>query len=86
MRKNPLSSVASLPTELQTASGINISTGTMRRKIHEMDFHGQASVRKPQITVHNAKRRLEWCKARHKVWTLEQWERVLWSDKSCFTI
>ena len=35
--------------------------------------------------MHNAKHRLEWCKAHHN-WTLEQWKHVLWSDESRFTI
>ena len=35
--------------------------------------------------MHNAKRRLEWCKAHHH-WTLEQWKHVLWSDESRITI
>jgi hypothetical protein len=39
----------------------------------------------PKITMRNAKRQLEWCKAQRH-WTLEQWKRVLWSDESCFTI
>jgi hypothetical protein len=50
-----------------------------------MGFHGLAAVHKPQITMHNAKRRLEWCKA-HCHWTPEQWKRDLWSDESRFTI
>uniref|UniRef100_A0AAZ3RPA0 Transposable element Tc1 transposase n=1 Tax=Oncorhynchus tshawytscha TaxID=74940 RepID=A0AAZ3RPA0_ONCTS len=33
----------------------------------------------------DAKRRLEWCKARRH-WTLEQWKHILWSDGSHFTI
>ena len=49
-----------------------------------MGFHGRAAAHKPKITIRNAKRRLEWCKARHH-WTLEQWKRVLWSDESRFT-
>jgi hypothetical protein len=49
------------------------------------NFHGQAAAHKPTITMRNAKRLLEWCKAcRH--WTLEQWKRVLWSDESRFLI
>ncbi|XP_070962114.1 ataxin-2 homolog [Oncorhynchus clarkii lewisi] len=44
-----------------------------------------AAAHKPKITIRNAKRRLEWCKARRH-WTLEQWKRVLWSDESRFTI
>ena len=45
----------------------------------------QPAAHKPEITMRNAKRRLEWCKARHH-WTLEQWKRILWSDESRFTI
>ena len=51
-----------------------------------MGFHGRVATHKPKIiTMRNAKRWLEWCKARHH-WTLEQWKRVLWSDESRFTI
>uniref|UniRef100_A0AAZ3NSW8 Transposase n=1 Tax=Oncorhynchus tshawytscha TaxID=74940 RepID=A0AAZ3NSW8_ONCTS len=40
---------------------------------------------KPKITMLNAKRRLESCKA-HRHWAMEQWKHVLWSDESRFTI
>jgi hypothetical protein len=40
---------------------------------------------KPKITMQNANRWLEFCKARLH-WTLEEWKRVLWSDESRFTI
>jgi hypothetical protein len=50
-----------------------------------MGFRGQAAAHKPKITIHNAKRWLEWCKARHR-WTLEQLKRLLWSHESLFTI
>ena len=50
-----------------------------------MGFHGRAASHKPKITMCNVKRRLEWCKG-HGHWTLEQWNLVLWSDKSRFTI
>ena len=46
-----------------------------------MGFHGLAAAHKPNITMRNAKRLLEWCKARHH-WTLEQWKRFLCSDES----
>ncbi len=65
----------SIAEELQTNIGINISTKTVKR-----EFHGQAAACKPHIQ-YNAKRRLEWCKARCH-WTLEQWKHILWSDKS----
>ena len=71
-----LSSVKTLTTEFQTASGSNVSTRTVRRELHEMGFHGRAATHKPKITMRNANRRLEWCKARRH-WTLEHWKRVL---------
>jgi hypothetical protein len=79
--KNPLT----LTTELQTASGSNVSTITVRQEIREMGFHGRAASHKPKITMRNAKRRLEWCNA-HLHWTLEQWKCVVCSDESHFTI
>ncbi|XP_030630734.1 cadherin-related family member 1 [Chanos chanos] len=77
------------PSEL-TSSGVPAtpifnSTRTVRRELHEMSFHGQAAAHKPNITICNAKRWLEWCKASSH-WTLEQWKRILWSYESHFTI
>ena len=83
--KNNLSSVATLTTELQTASGSNVSTRTVCRELHEMDFHGQAATYKPKITMRNAKSLLEWCKT-HQHCPLEQWKHVQWSDELHFTI
>ena len=84
-RKNRLSSVATLTTEFQTASGSSVSTRTVHLELHELGFHGQAAAHKPKINMHNANGWLEWSKAlRH--WTVEQWKYVLWSDESRFTI
>uniref|UniRef100_A0A8K9UVG3 Transposase Tc1-like domain-containing protein n=1 Tax=Oncorhynchus mykiss TaxID=8022 RepID=A0A8K9UVG3_ONCMY len=54
-----------------TLDELNVSTITVHRKLHEMGFLGPAAAHKPKITMRNAKRRLEWCKARRH-WTLEQ--------------
>jgi transposase len=54
--KNCLSSVATLTTKFQTASGSNAITITVRRELHEMGF-------KPKIPMRNAMCQLEWCKA-----------------------
>ena len=84
LRKNHLSSVATLTTEFQTASGNN-STITVCWELHEMVFHGQAAEHKPKITMRNAKRRLKWCNARRH-WTLKKWKHILWTDESHFTV
>uniref|UniRef100_A0A8K9VEE9 Transposase Tc1-like domain-containing protein n=1 Tax=Oncorhynchus mykiss TaxID=8022 RepID=A0A8K9VEE9_ONCMY len=69
-RKNSLSSVATLTTEFQMASG-----RTVRWALHEMGFHGRAATHKPKMTMRNTKRRLERCKTRRH-WTPEQWKLV----------
>jgi hypothetical protein len=73
--KNRLFSVATVTTEFQTASGNNVRTRTVNQEFHEMGFHGRAAAHKPKITMCNAKRWLEWCKA-HRHWTLEQWKHM----------
>jgi hypothetical protein len=85
VHRNCLSSVATFTTEFQTASGSNVSTGTVRQEINEMGFHGRATAHKPKITMRNAKCLLEWCKVRHH-WILEQWKSVYWIAESRFTI
>ena len=50
-----------------------------------MGFHGRAAASKPNISKCNAKRWMQWCKARCH-WTLEQQRRLLWSDQSRFSI
>lgn len=62
--KSHPSSVTALTTELQTVSGRNISTRTVHQELLELDFMAeQLHTRSPKITVHNAERELEWCKA-----------------------
>jgi hypothetical protein len=78
--KNRLSSIATLTTEFQTASGSNVSTITVHREPNEMGFHGRAAAHKPTINMLNAKCRLELYKARR------DWKHVFWSDESRFTI
>jgi hypothetical protein len=51
VRKHCLSSVATLITAFQTASGSNVSTLTVFRELHEMGYRGLAAAHKPKITM-----------------------------------
>ncbi|KAI2662490.1 Transposable element Tcb2 transposase [Labeo rohita] len=83
VRRGRQLSAESVAADLQTSSGLQISSRTVRRKLHGMGFHGRAAASKPYITKCKT-RRMQWCKAcRH--WTLEQLE-TLWSDESRFSI
>ncbi|CAI9561241.1 unnamed protein product, partial [Staurois parvus] len=58
----------SIAKDLQTVCGLHFST-TVHRDLHGMGFHGWAAASKPYITKCNAKRQMQWCKARCH-WTL----------------
>ena len=64
VRNNGLSSVAALTTEFQISSGSNVGTRTVPLELYKMGIHGRTAAHKPKITMCNAKRWLEWCKAR----------------------
>ncbi|CAI9554259.1 unnamed protein product, partial [Staurois parvus] len=68
VRRSHQLSAESIAKDLQTSCGLQISTTTVRRELHGMDFHGRATASKPYITKCNAKRRMQWCKAHH-YWT-----------------
>jgi hypothetical protein len=50
-----------------------------------MGFHGRTAAHKPNISPVNTKHLLKWCKERLH-WTVENWERVIWGDESCYTM
>ncbi|CAI9570519.1 unnamed protein product, partial [Staurois parvus] len=65
-------SAESVAKNLQTSCGLQISTATVHRELHEMGFHGQAAASKPFITKCIAKHCIQWRKA-HCHWTLERY-------------
>ncbi|CEG66592.1 hypothetical protein RMATCC62417_03139 [Rhizopus microsporus] len=50
-----------------------------------MDFKSYFAAHKSYLTEENKKRRLRWV-LDHVDWTQEQWESVIWSDESRFTV
>jgi hypothetical protein len=60
-------------------------TSTVQRRLRESGIHGQIAAEKPLLKDTNKKKRLAWAK-KHKLWTLDWWKSVLWSDESKFGI
>ena len=83
----------SIATDLRTSCGLQISSRTVRRELHGMGIHDRAAASKPYITKCNAKRQMQWCKARCR-WTLEQLFFRSWTwplnsserNSECFSI
>ncbi|CAI9622282.1 unnamed protein product, partial [Staurois parvus] len=62
VRRSCQLSAESIAKDLQTLSGLQISTTTVCRELLEMGFHGRAAASKPYITKCNTKRQMQWCK------------------------
>ena len=63
----------------------NESTSILKIKLCETDLYGTNAVSRPLMRTQNNVKRLQWAKA-HKDWTIEQWNKVLWTDESNFEI
>ncbi|GFX98391.1 transposable element Tcb1 transposase [Trichonephila clavipes] len=85
VKQNLKSSLVEKSQEFQSSSGISVSSRTVRREFKHLGSHGRAAAHKSNITLQNAKHRLQWCRA-HRHWTLDMWKTVLWRDESRFTV
>ena len=65
--------------------GVNASISTIRRRLRAANLSGRVARKKPHLTIAHKRRRLDFAK-KHKNWSKEEWERVLWTDESSFSI
>ncbi|GFW59035.1 uncharacterized protein TNCV_2831411 [Trichonephila clavipes] len=85
VKQNRKSSLVDISQEIQSSSGISVSSRTVHQELKNLGFHGHAAPHKPNITPQNMKHRLQWCRA-HRHWTVDMGKIVLWSDESRFTV
>ena len=79
-------SARTLAAELKIHNSCNaISRRTISRRLKEERMLPRRKIPKPRLTKEQKAARLRWAED-HKNWTQEQWDRVLWSDESPFTI
>ncbi|GFW53949.1 transposable element Tcb2 transposase [Trichonephila clavipes] len=85
VKQNRKSFLVEISQEFQSSSGISVSSRTVCRALKNLGFHVRAAAHKPNITPHNAKHRLQWCRA-HRHGTVDMWKTVFCSDESRFTV
>jgi len=66
-------------------SGVHASSRTVRRRLCSLGLNGRVARAKPLLTASQKARRLAFAK-RYASWTAEDWEKVLWTDESPFSI
>jgi hypothetical protein len=61
------------------------SPWTIRRRLVEMGLHGRVAAKKPLLSFANRLWRLRWAQ-KYSKWTVSDWQKVIFSDESPFTI
>ena len=72
-------------TEIQKKLPMKVSKWLISLEVHNMRIHKQSAARKPFINEKHRKARLAFAKE-HKNWTLEQWQKIIWTDESSVEI
>jgi hypothetical protein len=82
LNKNRFISASDIKSELS----LNVSDDTIERRILESgEFKSYWAAKKPFLSKAQMKRRLQWS-LEHRGWTIEQWRRILWTDKSPYVL
>lgn len=84
-KRDRFKTVRDLTAELNTSRETSVSESTVRRRLAAKNLKGYIAAKKPLLRVINKKKRLHWAKT-HKHWTVEDWEKVLFTDESKFEI
>lgn len=62
-------------------AGVDVCARTVRNRLRDMEFSYRKAKRKPALTTAQKKKRLQWAKNKC-TWTVDDWEEVIFSDKS----
>ncbi|GFW69369.1 transposable element Tcb1 transposase [Trichonephila clavipes] len=66
-------------------SNVSVCPRTVRGRLLEIGLRGCKACPKPLLTEFQRKRRLTWARE-HSLWTIKDWEKVIFSDESQFCI
>jgi len=74
-----------LANKLACVNGTRVSARTISRRLAENGLHRRVAKRKPWLSERHRNARLQWAKD-HAHFTSADWEKVLWTDESKFTL
>lgn len=84
-KRNRRKTAPEIASEFNRGRQQPISVTTVKRRLAEGKLHGRVAARKPLLRRGNRLKRLQWARE-HKDWTVEQWQKVLWTDESIFRL
>ena len=84
-RHHPFNNATTLRSELQNATGVRLSTQTIRNRLHEAGLRSRRPAIRIPLTRHHVQERLEWAR-NHVTWVLNDWTTILFTDESRFCV
>lgn len=79
-RRNPIASATTLRHDLREATGVVVSSQTVRNRLHDIGLYARRPLKTPALRPHHRGARARWARA-HENWTRDQWTRTLFSDE-----
>lgn len=83
--QNRFDSAAELRQKLQNAISSSVSLRTVQRRLNELGLKARRPAKKPLLSKNMKQNRLIWCKER-RIWTIDDWNNVIFSDESKFNV
>ncbi|XP_065654908.1 uncharacterized protein LOC136081514 [Hydra vulgaris] len=85
-RRNPNINIAEIASDLNTALGAHqVSRSTISKLLKKKLLKSYLATKKPLLSIKDRHKQRKWCKER-AAWTVEQWRKVIFSDKSKFEL
>ncbi|KAK7098064.1 hypothetical protein V1264_004952 [Littorina saxatilis] len=71
--------------QLRAATNTNVSTQTVRNRLHAAQYHARRPSKRPKLTLVHKRARRVWSRL-HILWTRQQWAVVLFTDESRYSL
>lgn len=84
-KRNRRKTLPVIATEFNSVNDNKVSESSVRRSLLRNEMFGRVALKKPLLRKENIEKRYRFA-IEHKDWTVEQWNRVLWTDESKFEL
>jgi len=84
-KRSRLRTAPEIREELNATREKLVSVTTIQRRLRDHGLKGCVAARKLLLRKQNKVKRLQWAK-KHKTWSINQWEKVLFTDESKFEL
>ncbi|UYV61469.1 hypothetical protein LAZ67_1004962, partial [Cordylochernes scorpioides] len=85
VRRNRRMTASQLRSDLNAATGVLVSTDTIRRRLHKKGLYARRPIICVPLTPPQKRARKLWCR-QHVAWNPDEWRRVMFTDESRFSL